>query len=196
MDLSTRHANPTDSDDLLTSLVEAFSTDPFWVHFMPDAQRPGFAALPGLTAAMTAEVAAYLTHGHTYIVDGQAAALWTPPGIHSNDDALNAAFGAHVAPELLEAALPLLIEMAECRPAVPHFYLHLIGARDTARGKGLGSLLLERITRICDAEGQPAYLEATTPRSAMLYARHGFVETSTIEFSPGVTLYTMLRDPA
>jgi len=196
MSPTSRHATPADAGDLTDTLVEAFLADPFWLHFMPDPERAGFAREPAVRDAMSAEVDSYLTHGHTHIVAGQAAALWTPPGVRSNDDALGEAFGRHVAPELLEAAVPLFIEMEEHRPAEPHFYLHLIGARDRARGQGLGSLLLERVTSICDAEGHPAYLEASTPRSAALYARHGFMEVAVIEFAPGVALRPMLRDPA
>lgn len=196
MTTPSRIADPSHTDVLIATLVEAFRTDPFFVHFMPDPDRPGFALESALGDVMTAEVASYLNHGHSHIIDDRAAALWTPPGIRSNDDALGEAFGRHVAPELLEAAFPLFMEMEECRPSVPHFYLHMIGARDRARGQGLGSVLLERVTALCDEEGRAAYLEASTPRSAALYARHGFVETAAIEFAPGVALRPMVRDPA
>ena len=105
-------------------------------------------------------------------------------------------FGARAIPERMEAAIPHFIEMAEWHPDEPHFYLQFVGARATARGQGLGSLLLERVLRICDAESIPAYLEATTPRSAALYARHGFEQLTTIRFADGVSLLPMLRPPA
>jgi len=41
-----------------------------------------------------------------------------------------------------------------------------------------------------------AYLEASTQRSAGLYARHGFIEVGVVEFAPGVALRPMVRDPA
>ncbi|MEQ8840889.1 MAG: GNAT family N-acetyltransferase [Acidimicrobiales bacterium] len=192
----SRHATPADTDQLIDTLVEAFLTDPFWVHFMPDPERDGFASPVGLRDVMIAEVGSYLIHGHTHMIDGRAAALWTPPGIRSDDDALAEAFGRHVAAALLEAAMPHFIEMEEHRPTEPHFYLHLVGARDQARGQGLGTVLLERVTSICDAEGHAAYLEASTARSAGLYARHGFVEMAQIDFAPGVTLRPMIRHPA
>ncbi len=196
MSAPSRHATPADGDTLVATLVEAFRTDPFWVHFLPDPERAGYAREPALQDVMAAEVGSYLQHGHTHLIDDRAAALWTPPGIRSNDDALAAAFGTHVAPDMVESAIPLFIEMEEYRPTEPHFYLHLIGARDRARGQGLGSVLLERVTSICDAEGHPAYLEASTLRSARLYRRHGFVEVGVVEFAPGVALRPMVRDPA
>lgn len=193
---SSRHATPDDTGELIDTLVEAFLPDPFWAHFMPDADRDGFASEPALRDAMTAEAASYLLHGHTYLVDGRAAALWTPPGIRADDTALGEAFGRHVSASLIESTMPQFAELEECRPAEPHFYLHLIGARDRARGQGLGSLLLERVTRLCDDERITAYLEASTPRSGALYARHGFVQTAAIDFAPGVTLRPMVRTPA
>lgn len=196
MSIRSRHASPADTDTLIATLVEAFRADPFWAHFMPDPEREGLAREEGLTDVMTAEAASYLNHGHTYMIDDRAAALWTPPGIRSDDEALGRAFGAHVAPDQVEAAFPRFLDLEACRPSEPHFYLHLIGARDRARGQGLGSVLLERVIEICDDEGYLAYLEASTLRSAALYARHGFVETAIIEFAPGVTLRPMVRDPA
>ena len=63
------------------------------------------------------------------------------------------------------------------RPAFDHWYLHTIGVRATAQGRGVGSALLEHgITRF---NGTAAYLEASTPRSATLYTRHGFVPVGT-----------------
>jgi GNAT superfamily N-acetyltransferase len=193
---TSRLSNPGDTDVLIDTMIEAFRTDPFWVHFMPDPDKPGYGSEAGLRDVMAAEVGSYLNHGHTYQVDERAAALWTPPGIRSNDDELAAAFSRHVPAEMVEAAFPLFIEMEGFRPAAPHFYLHLIGARDRARGQGMGTILLDRVTSICDAEGIVAYLEASTQRSAGLYARHGFIEVGVVEFAPGVALRPMVRDPA
>ena len=145
---------------------------------------------------MAAEVDSHVRHGHTYLIDDRAAALWTPPGIHADNSQLIEQFAAHGDDQLLETAFPLFIEMAEWRPDEPHFYLHLIGARDATRGRGLGSVLLRRVLDICDAENTPAYLEASTLRSAALYERHGFAQIARIDFAPGVALHPMLRTPA
>ncbi|MDY6051436.1 MAG: GNAT family N-acetyltransferase [Rothia sp. (in: high G+C Gram-positive bacteria)] len=60
------------------------------------------------------------------------------------------------------------------RPRFAHWYLYTIGVHEDARGHGIGSHLLDyRCERL---EQVPAYLEASTYRSASLYARHGFVE--------------------
>jgi hypothetical protein len=48
----------------------------------------------------------------------------------------------------------------------------------------------------CDAEGVPAYLEASSPRNRALYERHGFEVTQ--EFRVGADappIWGMWRDP-
>lgn len=192
----SRLAVPDDRAILLAVLLEAFRADPFWVHFMPDPDQPGFAAPDGLDACMQADVDAYITHGHCHRIDDSAVALWAPPGIRADDEDLANAFGRHADPALTEAALPQFLELGERRPDTPHFYLHLIAATDAARGGGLGTILLRRVLDVCDAEGIPAYLEASTLRSAALYERHGFETIARVEFAPGVVLHPMLRPGA
>lgn len=62
------------------------------------------------------------------------------------------------------------------RPSEPHWYLAVIGVSAQGRGHGVGSALLESRLSTIDQSGAaaPAYLEASTERSAALYARFGF----------------------
>ena len=55
----------------------------------------------------------------------------------------------------------------------PHWYLFTIAVSDKARGSGVGSRLLTAGLERCG--DQAVQLEATTARSAGLYARHGFI---------------------
>ena len=59
-------------------------------------------------------------------------------------------------------------------PDEPHWYLPFIGVRPEAQGRGMGAHLLELGLDRADADGMPAYLEATSRRSVPLYSRHGF----------------------
>lgn len=61
--------------------------------------------------------------------------------------------------------------MALPHPDEPHLYLASMAVVPESRGHGVGSALLRH--RLAQAR-QPVYLEASTPRSAALYARHGF----------------------
>lgn len=66
------------------------------------------------------------------------------------------------------------LRLLAARPKFDHWYLYTIGVHEDARGHGIGSHLLDyRRERLGEV---PAYLEASTYRSASLYARHGFVE--------------------
>ena len=194
-DAATRLATPADTDEVIDTLVEAFLPDPFWAYFMGDPEREGFGREPAVRECMAIDTRSYLRHGHTYIIGGHAAALWTPPGVDADTEELVVAFGTHADPEKAGTAEPHFLEVFGHKPEEPHFYLHLIGARDESRGQGLGSALLERVTCVCDSDGILAYLEASTLRSMALYERHGFERLATVDFAPGVALHPMLRTP-
>ncbi|WP_345025750.1 GNAT family N-acetyltransferase, partial [Streptomyces sedi] len=53
-----------------------------------------------------------------------------------------------------------------------------IAVHGSARGRGLGGVLLAHGLRSVDRQGAEAELEATTPGSQRLYERHGFVATT------------------
>lgn len=66
------------------------------------------------------------------------------------------------------------LRLIAARPKFDHWYLYCIGVHEQARGRGVGAALLD--FRRQQLGEYPAYLEASTFRSASLYARHGFVE--------------------
>ena len=62
---------------------------------------------------------------------------------------------------------------AGLHPKFAHWYLFMIGVAEGTQGLGVGGALLRHGT---ERAGETAcYLEASTPDSAALYARHGFV---------------------
>lgn len=190
---TARHALPSDRDAAIDALAEAFSTDPvFRLLFAPN-HGPVDHKL--MLEAMGVAYDCFVVNGHTYVLDDAGAALWSPPGIQTDTEAMSTFFGERSIPERMETAFPGFVEMAECHPDEPHFYLQFVGARRRAQGTGVGSRLLGRVLRICDDEGVPAYLEATTSRSAALYARHGFEPLTAITLAEDVSLLPMLRRP-
>ncbi len=78
----------------------------------------------------------------------------------------------------------------------PHFYLPFIGVHPDQQGRGHGIEVLQPVLDICDRNGLPAYLEASSPRSVPFYRRAGFEITA--EFAPegGPRLTGMRRPPA
>jgi len=78
----------------------------------------------------------------------------------------------------------------------PSYYLAAIGVEPAGQGRGEGSALLEPMLERIDAEGACAYLEASTPRSRVLYERHGFVQTGEIGLPRGgPSIWPMWREP-
>jgi GNAT superfamily N-acetyltransferase len=82
-------------------------------------------------------------------------------------------------------------------PHKPHFHLALLATRPDRQGSGLGGVLLERRLAKLDEAGIAAYLEAAEPRSAALYARHGFEPLGEPFHLPqdGPPMFPMWREP-
>ena len=84
-------------------------------------------------------------------------------------------------------------ELQEHRPAAPHWYLSDLATTPAARGRGVGSALLNsRLARI-DQAHLPAYLESTSQGSRKLYARFGFEPVGAIAGFPGTDAMAMIR---
>jgi len=59
-------------------------------------------------------------------------------------------------------------------PLSPHWYLAVLGVAPDYQGRGLGSHLLEALTRIAAADPCPVYLESDRPESVAFYRSRGF----------------------
>lgn len=81
------------------------------------------------------------------------------------------------------------LRLLAARPKFDHWYLYTIGVHEAARGQGVGAQLLDY--RRAQLGQYPAYLEASTYRSAALYARHGFIEL--FPFKSGKPVLGMLH---
>jgi len=64
-------------------------------------------------------------------------------------------------------------------PAVPHYYLGVIGRDPSSQGRGIGTRLLESFCEMSasDPLSRGVFLETATPENLRFYARAGFVET-------------------
>jgi GNAT superfamily N-acetyltransferase len=78
----------------------------------------------------------------------------------------------------------------------PHYYIRYVGVAPRFQGQGLGSALLRPTLDRCDEAGVPAYLEASTERSAALYARLGFEHLGALQVPDGPRFWPMRRPPA
>ena len=145
----------------------------------------------------------YLANQMVFL-DGEdrAAAMWLPPGaVHRVPMGFDQLYlvlrlllhsGRKILPRLEQAQEV----MSRHHPRQPHFYLHAIGVRKASQGLGLGSALLKHVTRRCDEEGMPAYLESSSPLNTPLYQRHGFeIQAEEAIGEGGPPLAFMWREP-
>ncbi len=97
----------------------------------------------------------------------------------------------------LPLALRSRLRMEGRHPRRPsHWYLAVMGVAPEWQGRGLGTALMRPALETLDAEGLPAYLEASTPRSRALYQRNGFAVTGEFNLpGDGPPIWQMWRDP-
>ncbi len=193
-----RQATRTDARAMARALGEAFSDDPVISHLIPPGVRNRDARLRTMFAL---EVPRSRHCGGAWIAaDASAAAIWYPPGTWREPmlrTFLQGPASIWVFGRQLPVATKVLVAMTEHHPEQPHWYLLYIGALARAQGTGRGSALLRAKLAECDAQGVPAYLEATNERNRELYRRHGFVEREVLELPDGCPpLFPMWRDPA
>jgi GNAT superfamily N-acetyltransferase len=130
--------------------------------------------------------------------DLSAAALVLPPGRWrvplSATLREGRAFGAGLG---RAARLGMAMEWHHAREVRgPHYYFRDIGVLPEMQGRGLGSALMAPTLELCDREGLPAYLEASSERSAALYERLGFKHLAELSVLGSPPLWLMLRPPA
>jgi ribosomal protein S18 acetylase RimI-like enzyme len=77
----------------------------------------------------------------------------------------------------------------------PHYYVRDIGVRPDTQGRGLGSALMRPLLDRCDQESLPAYIEASSERSAALYERLGFRHIEELRVWNSPPLWLMIRHP-
>lgn len=200
--LTVRRADAADRSTVVGVLSAAFLDDPVFVWIVPDRDERA-ALLPGIFDAFAD---AYARHDETHVLatgDAPAApiggaALWAPPGvapIHPDDEPRFFTRVAEVAGGHLDRFATTGEIFDAAHPSEPCWFLSLLGVDGAHQGRGFGSALLRRVLDEADRAGQPAYLEATSPRNRALYERHGFRHVRDLPLPDGPTAYAMWRDP-
>ena len=190
--LKTHHktikAKKDDSGAISDVLTAAFWDDPVFRWAMPDddARR---AALP---AFFDVFVDGFAPLGETWTTRRHTgAALWAPPGTEADLSGLEPWIATGEWPRMLE-----VMELLEStHPHEPCWYLNLLAVRPSAQGQGIGGALLQRVLDRADADGVPAYLEATSEDNRRLYERYGFTCSAELRTSDCPPLYAMWRRP-
>jgi ribosomal protein S18 acetylase RimI-like enzyme len=168
----------------------AFAADPIFRYFW---KRPAdyLQYAPPMMMAMGERG---FEHGTvTATEDFDAVAMWLPPGVAANPDALRSIPRAPTTPEREQLSAELRAEVQRFHPTNPHWYLWAIGVDPRRQGQGLGSALLKHTLAECDARGDIAYLESSSPKNVPLYERHGFEVMSVINVGDIPPITPMLR---
>ncbi len=187
-----RSASPEEADATVSCLVAAFLTDPI-ARF---AWHSPHAHLDGMARTAHAFGGGAFGAGTAFVDESFCgAALWLPPGIHPDGEALDRAFRETASPDTLDDLLGTFDEMDRWHPEQPHWYLPLVGVEPHAQGRGLGAALMRHAVAQADAAGLPAYLESSNPRNISLYLRHGFEVLGEIQVGAGPVVTPMIRSP-
>ncbi len=190
--IDVRVAQPSETDAVLDTLMLAFSSDPClrYLLWTPGALFKGFRPFAiGMGGAA-------LEHGTAWLADdGAAAALWLPPGVTSDRDAMLAVIGELGRDEKLPVLGEVGEAMAAYHPEEPHWYLAMIGVDPNRQGRGYGSAILKESVKRCDQDGVIAYLESSNPKNVPLYERYGFEVMGHVAPGDFPGLYPMIRQP-
>ena len=164
-------AEEADKPSVLQTITLGFAADPVARWVWPEAATyldvmPRFAEAFGGGGFARSSV---------YTTDcGHAAAMWLPPGVEPDGEAIDEIMGESVAEERMEEIGAFFEQMDQYHPHEECWYLPLIAADPSQTGRGLGAGLMKHALQICDEQGLPAYLESSNPRNISLYERHGF----------------------
>jgi len=177
---------------IIEVLVRANWADPAARWVWPDSQQ-FLTHFPSFVRAFGGKAFA---HGSAYYVDGYTgAALWLPPDVHPDENALIALLQRTVSEQIQKDFFPVFEQMGRYHPSKPHWYLPLMGVDPSQQGKGFGSALLQHTLMQFDRDNKIAYLESSNPRNISLYKRHGFELLGTIQTGTSPSIAPMLRRP-
>jgi ribosomal protein S18 acetylase RimI-like enzyme len=187
-----KKVTPSNADQAIGTLVLAFSADHAarWVY--PDPHQ----YLMNIPSFIRAFAGKAFEYNSAYFVDGYVgAALWLPPDIRPDENALVALLQRTIPEENQPDVFAFLEQMESYHPSEPHWYLPMIGVDPGHQHQGYGSALLQRALLACDRDNKLAYLESSSPKNIPLYERHGFKLLGTIQIGGSPPVFPMLRTP-
>jgi len=187
-----RSARPDEMPQVGSTMAAAYITDPF-ARFVWSSPHEYLRAVPLFIPEFAG---GSFERGSAYVsADFSGAALWLPPMVHPNDEAVEKVVRDTATPEHLDDVLSTFEKMDQSHPQEPHWYLAVIGVDANGQGRGLGAALMRHAVARCDEEESLAYLESTSPRSISLYERHGFEVIGKIQVGAFPVVTPMLRKP-
>ena len=191
--MSARTPLPADRASVIATFAASFHDDPVMTFIFPD-EADRRLRLPRLMAILYdgdgAHGARFVTRG------GEAATLWRAPGqgaLRWPEKLRHGLPWLHAAGLALPRALAVSAASDAAHPAEPHWYLHIVGCRPEAQGRGFGSAAIAPGLARADADGVAAYLETANARNLPLYERLGFEVTHEWRVPNGPHHWSLLR---
>ena len=134
------------------------------------------------------------SNASAHYVEGFAgAALWLPPGVTFDADAVGALMLRTVDEKQHADLFTIFNQMPEYHPHEPHWYLAAIGIDPSRQNQGQGAALIQHALRTCDRNHESAYLESSNPRNISFYRKHGFEVLATLQAGDSPPLTPMYR---
>lgn len=191
-----RRAREGEAEGIARAMARAFADDPALGFLLGEG-----CTQERLTRFFSAELRVVaFPHEIVWTTEGLlGGAIWAKPGhwrVPMGATVAELPAMASVFGRRLGLAFWARLRMERLHPAKPEsYYLAAIGLDPSQQGRGLGSALMHPMLDRMDAEGVPAYLEASTVRSRALYERHGFETTGEIELPRGgPSIWPMWRE--
>jgi GNAT superfamily N-acetyltransferase len=174
--MTVRQAGTTDLDRATETISLAFRDDPVWAVALatPDGRTDHHDAYWRRFVE-----AAHEQGGLWVLDDGDAVAVWIPPGGAELDaDGLVelSRFNRETLGDGGADEMDVLYERFDAHHPTgePHAYLSLLATHPDRSGRGIGQALLAENLRRWDTLGLPTYLESTNPANDHRYERAGF----------------------
>lgn len=190
-----REAGVGELAQLSATLADAFASEPVTRWLIPSRRRRD----TRLRRLFAIELSQYVFPAGRVLTtdDFRGANLELPPGRWEMTMPLSGAIDyVRVFGRRLRRASRLQVSFERNHLQEPHYYIRWVGVATRFQGHGLGTALLHPTLDRCDREGVPAYLEASSERSAALYERLGFVHLGELRVPDGPRVWPMRRPPA
>jgi GNAT superfamily N-acetyltransferase len=136
---TVRITTPADEVFAIDTVVLAFAADPVARWCWPDSHQY-LTSMPSFTRAFAG--GAFLHKGAHCTDDYAGAALWLPPNVQPQEEALGEVLERTVAASIRGDIFAVFEQMAKYHPDEPHWYLPMIGVDPAQQGKGYGSALI------------------------------------------------------
>ncbi|HST13736.1 MAG TPA: GNAT family N-acetyltransferase [Gaiellaceae bacterium] len=197
--IEVRAASANELPKVAAALADAFMSDPVFTFLRPGRLRQKARLRTILAVEMEQYVLAnggtvWTTAGYDGAVAELPPGAWEMPKSATGREALKWMWAFRTR---LPRAMRVQRAMAERHPREAHFYVRTVGVRTALQGQGVGSMLMQPTLARADAAALPAYIEASSERSAALYERLGFVHMGAFELPDGgPPVWPMRRPPA